>query len=61
METEDVNTAAWIMMVPILAGVTLATNVGQATSDDVTVRFIYFLLNIMGDKLLLNFGAKFQR
>ena len=35
------------MMVPILAGVTLATNVGQVTSDDVTVSFTYFLLNLV--------------
>ena len=34
-------------MAPILAGVTLATNVGQATSDDVTVSFTCFLFNLV--------------
>ena len=35
------------MMVPIPAGVTQATNVGQATSDDVTVSFRCFLFNLV--------------
>ena len=35
------------MMVPILASVTLATDVEQATSDDVTVSFTYFLFNFL--------------
>ena len=47
METEDVNTAASIIMVPIPAGVTQATNVGQTTSGDVTVSFICFLFNLV--------------
>ena len=34
-------------MVLILASVTLAINVGQATSDGVTVSFTYFLFNLV--------------
>lgn len=47
MGMEDVNTYAWIMVVPIPAGVTPATNVGQATSDDATVSFTCFLFNLV--------------
>ena len=47
MEMGDVITAARTVMVPTTASVTMATNSGKATSNDVTVSFTYFLFNLV--------------